>query len=322
MTWLMLSTALAGDVLIYADDNVTGAPIQADLAAARAGHSVSLYLDDPAGFYAALQTGGWDAVVIESVHNALPFDVEAAVRLAIFDGVPLLFSHWDLELEFATATDLGTPPVSFLTAPPALISPAAGDPYGLFAGLPGGLTPAPTDVLADNGDVLSLSRHGEFAALAGANPMTAMTHQGRVAVNGFMHVDYRNIDADGDGAPDVQELLANELDSLIWQAASQPRLVVTGACPGALPLTLDQLTPNGQVALLRSTTRGASTVPSGVCAGTEVDLSFGALRLLGLFRADAAGRVTLTPTVPALGCLYFVQAVDLATCEVTNVSGF
>lgn len=318
---LLSAPALAANVLVYADDDQTVQGVFVERAAQRAGHVADVYLLDGPGFRAAFLAGGYDAIAIESIAHALPTEVGDVLRWAIGDGVPVLFSHYDLEWAFAAQIELGVEAWP-LTAPPSSIQPPANDPYGLFDGIPAGLTPHPNDALVDNGDTIGVTRNGTVEGTSPQGGVIAVTYGGRVITNGFMHLDYRGMDGDGDGVIDVEELLANELDAILAAAAALPRLVISGTCPGTMTLEIEGLAPNAPVAIARALTRGAQAVPTGPCAGTVLDLSPNQLKLIGTFRANAQGRFTATPTIPSPMCVQFIQAVDAARCVTTNPSSF
>lgn len=96
-------------------------------------------------------------------------------------------------------------------------------------------------------------------------------------------------------------------------------LKISGDCPGDIEVEVELATPGGQVALVYSPRTGNFTIPGGnPCAGTELGLS-NAVTLFGVFSADDSGDVTIEATVPGGACGLSVQAIDLATCAVTNV---
>jgi len=95
-------------------------------------------------------------------------------------------------------------------------------------------------------------------------------------------------------------------------------LGVNGTCPGSLTITLTGGTPNGAAILVAGSSLGTTVVPSGACAGEEVDLT-GVIATQGA-GFDPSGDLTLTVS-PQIGlCGTFLQAIDLATCRVTNAS--
>lgn len=94
-----------------------------------------------------------------------------------------------------------------------------------------------------------------------------------------------------------------------------PLLTRSGACPGPVTLSVGGVTANAGVVLLHGSA-GATTKPAGLCAGTTVALA--QPRVAAMLTADAAGAASLTVNLPAGACGRTLQAVDAATCAVTN----
>ncbi len=98
-----------------------------------------------------------------------------------------------------------------------------------------------------------------------------------------------------------------------------PLLAVTGACPGAVEVTLIGATPGGRVVLVGSLGEGATEVPSGPCQGLEVGLAEPRLVFAG--EATSGGDLTLRAQLGVGSCSGFAQAVDVETCVATAVVG-
>lgn len=98
-----------------------------------------------------------------------------------------------------------------------------------------------------------------------------------------------------------------------------PALTISGPCPGPMTLEISGATPRGTVALLASARGGTYTIPSGPCAGTALDIQppFAPGTPL-LLRADLRGVVRLSRVAPGAACGLWAQAVDVATCRVSN----
>ncbi len=94
-------------------------------------------------------------------------------------------------------------------------------------------------------------------------------------------------------------------------------LSVAGNCPGNLTVDILGATPNGTIAIGWSSSLGSTTIPVGVCAGTFVDLS--EPTLVATVTSDAGGGFSVTTSVPAQACGRYLQAVDLSSCDVSNV---
>lgn len=93
--------------------------------------------------------------------------------------------------------------------------------------------------------------------------------------------------------------------------------VLGGACPGPLWVEVSGLTPGGQVAIARANAAGDYVLRGGVCAGTELGLRNPSL--LYQTTVPANGTITVRPTLGAAFCGRQVQAIDLTTCDVSNV---
>ncbi len=96
-------------------------------------------------------------------------------------------------------------------------------------------------------------------------------------------------------------------------------LQVSGNCP-THTMTVDRVTPNGDVVLLHAGGVGALTVPLQFpCAGTPLGLDT-STALAVLLTADAAGTTTIIATLPPSVCgSTFLQALDLTACTTSQV---
>lgn len=99
-----------------------------------------------------------------------------------------------------------------------------------------------------------------------------------------------------------------------------PSLAVTGTCPGSLQLDVTGATAGGTVGFIYAFNTGSVTIPSGVCAGTQLGLDASA-QLVGTATADGTGLATLIGNAPAPACRGIVQAIDVSTCTTSNVAG-
>lgn len=106
----------------------------------------------------------------------------------------------------------------------------------------------------------------------------------------------------------TQQLSSPIVDNHEWGG---PDLRITGSCPGGKILTITGATPLGGIALAHGNA-GTFTIPSGSCAGLELDLA--TPTLAGFFNADVNGDFNLNFNVPAGLCGRSVQAVDMTTC--------
>ncbi|MFG0330750.1 MAG: beta strand repeat-containing protein [Phycisphaerales bacterium] len=111
-------------------------------------------------------------------------------------------------------------------------------------------------------------------------------------------------------------------DSLRLQVVAKPTLTVTAPCPngGAGQVGWSNATPNGQVAIVFSTQQGSFTIPSGfACAGTELEIGPANLQVAFQGPAGATGSRTLNVNFPRSSCGGFIQLIDAASCNVSNV---
>jgi choice-of-anchor B domain-containing protein len=98
-----------------------------------------------------------------------------------------------------------------------------------------------------------------------------------------------------------------------------PQLSISGDCPGPNAINLTGATPGGRVALLYARQPGSQVFPVGACAGTELGL--GGLRVLTVQNADGQGELDINPPLPAQFCGTSLQALDMQSCETSNVVG-
>jgi len=95
-------------------------------------------------------------------------------------------------------------------------------------------------------------------------------------------------------------------------------LSIQGQCPGQETLTVRNATPNGRVAIATSSTAGGFMIPGGGCSGVYLPLN--TPRLATTLTANANGEVTVTPNFAGPQCNLNIVAVDLASCQVTNIA--
>lgn len=120
--------------------------------------------------------------------------------------------------------------------------------------------------------------------------------------------DDQPLDNDGD-------LFRNLRD---FDCQAGPTLTVGGACPGEATIQISGATPDGSLAVLLAVAAGSFELPSGPCRGSEVALDLP--RLLTAVLVDGDGSVALTRTLPAAVCGAWLQFVDVATCQASNLA--
>ncbi|MFG0330297.1 MAG: hypothetical protein ACF8PN_10400 [Phycisphaerales bacterium] len=123
------------------------------------------------------------------------------------------------------------------------------------------------------------------------------------------------------GSPNDDDLGDRSGSAYVFESRGfGPRLRVEGDCPGPVRVVLSDATPKGRVLFVAGFNPGSTVIPVGPCAGIafELDRPFapGAPRLL---RADDAGEITLEFSAPSSVCGMFVQALDVATCRVSDL---
>lgn len=98
----------------------------------------------------------------------------------------------------------------------------------------------------------------------------------------------------------------------------RPSLSATGQCPGAVTITVNGATPGASVQVWASPRAGSTTITSGTCTGTM--LSLAKARVLTTATADANGNARARVRLNARRCGQLLQAIDLASCAITNVT--
>lgn len=103
----------------------------------------------------------------------------------------------------------------------------------------------------------------------------------------------------------------------VASGSSSPSLSISGACPGPVTITVTGLTPGGSVQIWSGKAAGSTTINSGSCAGTTLGIA--KARVLTTRQADANGNLTLRQNLNNSACERLFQALDLTTCEASNV---
>ncbi|MFG0330715.1 MAG: FG-GAP repeat domain-containing protein [Phycisphaerales bacterium] len=136
-------------------------------------------------------------------------------------------------------------------------------------------------------------------------------------------------DFTGDGVSDLATLMSlppgGFQDSIVileglGSSGGGLTLNIQGVCPGQMTLRATGARPDATVAFLYAFGRGSVSIPPGnPCAGTKLGLDATAT-LLRTARADASGVAAVSGEAPANACdRVFLQALDVSTCEVSNV---
>lgn len=100
-------------------------------------------------------------------------------------------------------------------------------------------------------------------------------------------------------------------------------LLADGTCPrgGSIRIEWSGATPSGQVALIFATCEGNFIVPPrNQCQGTQLGLGACQIRVAWIGRSDGTGSKVLNSTAGDGACGKFLQLLDLATCDTSNVA--
>jgi hypothetical protein len=202
----------AGPLSVLVYDDYPEVPSHAPAAVAALG-GTTILCDDTTGT-TTWDAGGFDLVIVEASNVSLTTGLDSRLVTWMTGGGRLIFSHWKLDTTTALTTELGVTVSSYSTAKPIYKDASTVD---FFAGTKESFTSpisGPGVSFGVHGFTLSvtspsfLAGRADSASGAGA---IAVTHGGKVIVNGFLSADFAEIDADADGKKDLQELLTNEL---------------------------------------------------------------------------------------------------------------
>ena len=105
--------------------------------------------------------------------------------------------------------------------------------------------------------------------------------------------------------------------SLTFTAQAAPTLSLSGSCPGTGSLTVTDLTPGANVAILAGSGAGTEIIPRGPCAGAATGLTDTQLVLIRE-DTDADGVLSMSPALPVAACDRALQVLDLDSCEVSG----
>ena len=99
----------------------------------------------------------------------------------------------------------------------------------------------------------------------------------------------------------------------------QPMISITGNCPGSVTVDVTNASPNSQVGLLFGLNTGSTVIPpSFACAGTQLGIT-AQVQLVNNRLTDANGNATFIGNAPASACGRYLQVIDVATCNTSNV---
>ncbi len=110
------------------------------------------------------------------------------------------------------------------------------------------------------------------------------------------------------------ELLAVQ----VREGTGGPTLAASGTCPGTVTFTLSDFTPNGRAQVYAGRSEGSTTLTTGPCAGTVLDLANA--RRLANATLDGSGAGAVSRSVAAGFCGRPAQALDVTTCTTSNLA--
>ncbi len=202
------TAADAGPFTVLVYDDYPDVPSHAPAAVAALG-GTTIMCDDVTGT-TTWDAGGFDLVIIEASNVSLTTGLDTRLVTWMTGGHRLILSHWKLDTTTALTTELGVTVSSYSTAKPIYKDAST---FDFFAGITSPISGPGVD-FGVHGFTLSVTSPSFLAGRAdsatGAGAI-AVTHGGKVVVNGFLSPDFADIDADTDGTKDIQELLTNEL---------------------------------------------------------------------------------------------------------------
>ncbi len=94
-------------------------------------------------------------------------------------------------------------------------------------------------------------------------------------------------------------------------------LAAQGVCPGPTTVSANGATADTRMLIYQGVDRGDSQVPSGVCAGTDFDIT--GPHIVGFFPTDADGQGSVVLDFTEADCSDFLQGVTEIDCTPTNV---
>ena len=195
--------------LVY--DDYPDIPSRAPLAVTALGYTT--IRGDFATVLTKLAEGGFDLIVVDAPNAPLPAGLDAKLIDWMKGGGRLILSHWQLDLQPALTAELGVTATKYNVVRPIYKNASGVDLFSTPASVPSPI----------NGTGTTFGVHGFTFAVAAPSALAgrvdsdsgdgsiAITHGGKVIVNGFLPADFANVDSDADGKTDVQELFENEL---------------------------------------------------------------------------------------------------------------
>jgi outer membrane protein assembly factor BamB len=170
------------------------------------------------------------------------------------------------------------------------------------------------------GTVFSFGVNGKLVAVNAANgavlwtlpiPGPSAGMAGSVSFSNDGQIVYAPITEIGG----VNKLLAVSVNG---GGSTGPTLSAAGTCPGTATITVSGATPGAAVQIWASKRAGSTTIITGACSGTMINLA--KARLLTTATADTNGNATAQMRLNSKRCGQLLQAVDLSDCAISNVA--
>ncbi len=112
------------------------------------------------------------------------------------------------------------------------------------------------------------------------------------------------------GAPEDDEGPFDESGAVYVYGGGAPavQLSIAGTCPGTMTITVETAEPNTDVLMVFGRTEGSTPIPSGGCAGVEMDME--PIRILSTVTTDGSGVFQISPTFASQRCGTFLQGIN------------
>ncbi len=201
-------------IVVFYGEGGDGLDAPAVMAAQALGANVEFTKED-AQLTQWLEAGIADALIVDSPAGRPDDDQMPLFQTLIDNGVPLIFSMYDLHRETEWMDMFGVTAVDQWDSRELYPAPAASvDLFNLHQSIPAGLRGLHSTWAID-GHALVPQGEGEalvvYDSADGTEAAVVTTHGGKVLVNGLFGDVFVRIDNDEDGILDAQELFENEL---------------------------------------------------------------------------------------------------------------
>jgi outer membrane protein assembly factor BamB len=179
-------------------------------------------------------------------------------------------------------------------------------------------TASPDSSIVAFGTVFSFGRNGELIAVDATDGSVLW----RIPITGPSAGIAGPVSFSNDGniiyAPITEIGGTNRLIAVQVGASAGPVLSVSGTCPGPITINVTGATPGASVAIWGGKQAGSTTLTTGECSGTTLELNRAHLLTTGT--ADSNGNVNLRVRLNSNRCGVLLQAIDLSNCATSNVA--